>query len=288
MSIGKNIAALRKAKGYTQEQLGEILGVSNQAVSKWEAAVTAPDIMLLPRLADALGTTFNGLYGLGDDTRDLNEKVNDFARSSQELMKELLREQLLMCNVGSMVMQPEKTSGDGKLHLKPMYTVGAISYAAGGAAFISEQLSVISADYDLKNGGKIFTKNEIASGMKKLCDTNVRKVLGYLYTEAFKDAPQERSGYYKTREYDMFDWEFSLDSVADACKLSEEEALEAVEKLISVHVVEISNENDRTCYIFRKTKGVETAVVFRVIDRLLTRQFGFGCGYLIGHGAHCP
>jgi len=284
MSIGKNIAALRKAKGYTQEQLGDMLGVSNQAVSKWEGEATAPDIMLLPRLADALGTTLNGLYGLADDTRDLNEKVNEFARSSQELMKELLREQLMPDGIRSMVA---KASEDGKLHLKPMYTIGAISYTAGGAAFISEQLSVISADYDLKNGGNIFGKGEIASGMKKLCDGNVRKVLRALYGEAFKDAPREVSGYY-TGEYDMFDWEFTIDSTAEACGLSEEETLEAVEKLISLHVVEISGENARTCYIFKKTKAVETAVVFEAIDRLLTRQFGFGCGYLVGHGAYSP
>ena len=40
MSIAENIATFRKAKGYTQEQLGEILGVSNQAVSKWESGVS--------------------------------------------------------------------------------------------------------------------------------------------------------------------------------------------------------------------------------------------------------
>ena len=287
MPIAKNIAVLRKAKGYTQEQLGELLGVTNQAVSKWEAGVTAPDIMLLPQLADALGTTLNGLYGLGEDARGFNEKVNDFARSSQELIKALLREQLLAGNAGAMVLQPEKASEDGKPHLKPMYTIGAVSYTAGGAAFISENLSVISAAYDLQNGGKIFGKNEIASGMKKLCDLNVRKILGYMYAQAFKDAPQELPGYY-AGEYDMFDWAFTIDGVAEGCGLSEETALEAVEKLISVHVVEMSHENDRTCYIFRKTKAVETAVAFAVIDRLLTRQFGFGCGYLIGHGAYNP
>ncbi|MBE6613560.1 MAG: helix-turn-helix transcriptional regulator [Ruminococcaceae bacterium] len=36
MSIAKNIAKFRKAKGFTQEELGQLVGVSNQAVSKWE------------------------------------------------------------------------------------------------------------------------------------------------------------------------------------------------------------------------------------------------------------
>lgn len=40
MSIGKNIAFLRKEKGMTQTELGDLLGVSNQAVSKWESDVS--------------------------------------------------------------------------------------------------------------------------------------------------------------------------------------------------------------------------------------------------------
>ncbi len=37
MSIGKNIAKYRKTRGLTQEELGTLLGVTNQAVSKWES-----------------------------------------------------------------------------------------------------------------------------------------------------------------------------------------------------------------------------------------------------------
>jgi len=37
MSMGKNIAEFRKRKGFTQEELGQKLGVTNQAVSKWES-----------------------------------------------------------------------------------------------------------------------------------------------------------------------------------------------------------------------------------------------------------
>ena len=54
MSIGENIARFRKLKGWTQAELGEKLGVSNQAVSKWESGMTSPDVMLLPALVDGL------------------------------------------------------------------------------------------------------------------------------------------------------------------------------------------------------------------------------------------
>lgn len=66
MSIGKNIAVLRKAKGWTQSELGEMLGVSNQAVSKWESEMTMPDVMLLPDIAKVFGVTMEELYGAYD------------------------------------------------------------------------------------------------------------------------------------------------------------------------------------------------------------------------------
>ena len=63
-SLGKRIAMLRKEKGLTQEQLAEKVGVSAQAVSKWENDVSCPDITILPLLADILGVTVDELLGV--------------------------------------------------------------------------------------------------------------------------------------------------------------------------------------------------------------------------------
>jgi len=60
-TIGKRIAELRKNKGFKQEELAEKLGVSGQAVSKWENDQTCPDISLLPQLARILGVTVDEL-----------------------------------------------------------------------------------------------------------------------------------------------------------------------------------------------------------------------------------
>ena len=84
MTISQNIAAFRKAKGYTQEQLGELLGVSNQAVSKWETGVSYPDVMLLPNIAEALGVTLNDLYGITNKPKDGIEWVNNFPTVAQD------------------------------------------------------------------------------------------------------------------------------------------------------------------------------------------------------------
>ena len=63
LTMGARIARSRKEKGMTQETLANALGVSNQAVSKWEGDVCCPDIALLPALADTLGMTLDELFG---------------------------------------------------------------------------------------------------------------------------------------------------------------------------------------------------------------------------------
>lgn len=63
MTIGNNIKRLRQNKGVTQEQLGVALGVSSQAVSKWENESALPDISILPRLADYFGVSIDELMG---------------------------------------------------------------------------------------------------------------------------------------------------------------------------------------------------------------------------------
>lgn len=60
-TIGKKIAQYRKDKGLTQDELAELLGVSPQAVSKWENDISCPDILLLPKLAELFDTTVDDL-----------------------------------------------------------------------------------------------------------------------------------------------------------------------------------------------------------------------------------
>ena len=60
-SIGNRIAKYRKAKGMTQEELAAKLGVSSQAVSKWENDASSPDISLLPQLCQVLGVSADEL-----------------------------------------------------------------------------------------------------------------------------------------------------------------------------------------------------------------------------------
>ena len=56
-TLGNKISELRRSKGITQEEIAEKLGVSPQAVSKWENDISCPDILLLPKIAEMLGVT---------------------------------------------------------------------------------------------------------------------------------------------------------------------------------------------------------------------------------------
>ena len=69
MEIGNQIKALRQRRGVTQEALAQHLGVTAQAVSKWERGAATPDIGMLPSISAYFGVTIDELFALSDDTR---------------------------------------------------------------------------------------------------------------------------------------------------------------------------------------------------------------------------
>lgn len=83
-TLGSRIAQNRKAKGFTQEELAEQLGVSAQAVSKWENDVSCPDITLLPALAKLLGTSVDAL--LSGETQVVQYVPQELRKPSEEIM----------------------------------------------------------------------------------------------------------------------------------------------------------------------------------------------------------
>lgn len=69
MEIGNQIKALRLRRGVTQEALAQHLGVTAQAVSKWERGAATPDIGMLPDISAYFGVTIDELFALSDETR---------------------------------------------------------------------------------------------------------------------------------------------------------------------------------------------------------------------------
>ena len=84
IEIGKRIRELRGQRLVTQEQLAVFLGVTPQAVSRWEAQYSYPDIELLPAIADYFSVTADELLGVKKDERALRlaEIKKEIARLS--------------------------------------------------------------------------------------------------------------------------------------------------------------------------------------------------------------
>ena len=280
MSLGKNIAEFRKRKGFTQEELGQKLGVTNQAVSKWESETSMPDVMMLPRIADALDVTLDDLFA--EQTPPLTQTeshvfdmdaVHNFAKDAQALIIDTLchKTNLVNCNSWDFLKVEQNPSTKMYDHVKRNQTLCCLSDTAG-AAFVSDTLTMIDSGLSPTDVGTIFEKPEIASGMKKLSDSNVRRVLFHICNEYFqRTAPFD----YKDPEY--FVVNINPNELSRSIGLSAEDILEALEKLISLHIVELETNNG-THYLFHKVKAIEAAVTFRLIERLIHNQVGMGCG----------
>ncbi|NSA90810.1 transcriptional regulator with XRE-family HTH domain [Clostridium beijerinckii] len=84
LNIGECIVYKRKAKGVTQEQLADYIGVSKASVSKWESGLSYPDILLLPELATYFNISVDELLGYSpqltkeDIKRIYKELSNEF------------------------------------------------------------------------------------------------------------------------------------------------------------------------------------------------------------------
>ena len=90
MSIGKNIYLLRKERNLTQGQLAEKLGVSVQAVSKWENDQCAPDVSMFPILANLFGVSIDRLFGYDEGgAKDALREIQKRAEESESLFEEI-------------------------------------------------------------------------------------------------------------------------------------------------------------------------------------------------------
>ncbi len=73
--VGEQIYLLRKIKGLTQNELGERLSISAQAVSKWERGETLPDTAILSDLADILETSVDNILRGGERQMNFKRKI---------------------------------------------------------------------------------------------------------------------------------------------------------------------------------------------------------------------
>lgn len=90
-TIGSFISVLRKAKGLTQKDFGDMIGVSDKTVSRWERDECAPDITLIPVIADIFDVTSDELLR-GEKRKDFSPatEVNELSQKSEKSLIILL------------------------------------------------------------------------------------------------------------------------------------------------------------------------------------------------------
>lgn len=86
-TIGEKISELRKSRSLTQAGLGELLGITSQAVSRWENGESMPDILLLPHLCEALGITSDALLDVPSGVKKSSalDSLRECAKSSGQV-----------------------------------------------------------------------------------------------------------------------------------------------------------------------------------------------------------
>ena len=76
LDLGQKIRELRRRDGRTQEALAEALGVTSQAVSRWEANGGYPDMEIIPSIANYFGISIDELFGYDNDR---SKKIDELA-----------------------------------------------------------------------------------------------------------------------------------------------------------------------------------------------------------------
>ena len=100
-TMGAFIAALRKAGGLTQRELAEKLNVSDKAVSRWERDESAPDLSLIPVIADVFGVTSDELLR-GQRATDAHVPSGDGHKTDKQI-RNLLNRSMIRHKICSLI-----------------------------------------------------------------------------------------------------------------------------------------------------------------------------------------
>lgn len=255
MSIGKNIAKYRKAKGLTQEELGAKLGVTNQAVSKWESEVSMPDVMLLPEIANDLNITLDDLYGIAKEPEKISCSADDFPAFCHQKLIELFyyNTKMRFTHIGS----SDKEQLEFQIKkLMEGCRIGCLSNTQG-AIVTTEDFSFIDNTYKAVNSENVIKSQADDYTLMYLTDKNFRKVFYYQYKTAFERSKENNT-------------EFTFDEIMTGCNLTEDETAAALRLLKDTRINEVYTDTATKTkkYVFLISNALYAHAVYKLADLL--------------------
>ena len=181
IKIAENLQMLRKEKSLTQEQLAEILGVTNQSISKWELGLSCPDITMLPKIAELYSITIDELIGYKPITsiNNIYVELYSYLKSIEddgELMDAIYR----ICRLASSCTS-KKESDTAKKLIDGKYgnncaIMQAYGKEYGGVLSHNINSMLISSFKDMEKID-ISQIRKMYKSLSSLCNINVLKVL---------------------------------------------------------------------------------------------------------------
>ena len=234
MTIGKNIAELRKNSGMTQEQLAETLGVSAQTVSKWENEVTMPDIMLLPVIAGCFDIAVDDLY-VGGKPQEKRRTVN-----SDEIPERLYDTMADLTVQGWAACAEVKDVDAEKERMK---------------AYLVENPKAKTVILSNKNGAVITTSEiSLLHRGKANADQLTKEGIGYVLEILSRPAVRRIFAY----ETENMNKPITAPYVAKKCNISLDEATDALESLTKIHVnypTDVMLDEDKSIRMYSLDSG---------------------------------
>ncbi len=183
-NIGAKIKTMRHNASMTQEQLASRLGVSAQAISKWESGTNMPDIQLLPELSVVFGVSIDSLFDMTDESK--LERLDNMLEDVHFLSEEDFR------SAESYLKDCAKNlEGEATLMLAKLYNKRAREYHELASPLAKKALELLP---DRKEAhGAIFEAENIPSTDWNWLNNHV---LIDFYKQVVKKRPKDKRNYF--------------------------------------------------------------------------------------------
>ncbi len=176
--MGKFIAKLRISKGLTQVQLGDLLGVENKIISKWEKGINAPDIMMLIALSNIFNVRVeeivDGEYKEKYKKEEIKNKIDDTKYKKHIKTKNIIISTLIIIIIINIILFTSKEIKVIKSKMKtdtitidlindpktPLYVSGCIMSSNNSTMYVIKGISYETTGED-KVGKTLIDKYEV-------------------------------------------------------------------------------------------------------------------------------